>query len=90
MSLELDPRIDLPIPQQPEKEPYPHHNEEQMDNGTYPIGPYTSHTSAQQHGPKTSTVFLLGAALAIMTVLAVVAAAVGGSIAARRRHEWVA
>ena len=94
MSIELDRRTDLPIPQPPKQPPYQHQEEKQTHYNAYQIGPYTSDPSARLHAPKTtthaprkSTLFLLSAALAIMTVLAVVTAAIGGSIAVRRKHE---
>ena len=86
MSIELA-RSDLPIPQQPEKESYHDQNEQTMDKNAFPVGHYTSHTSALQPTPNKSTSFLLSTVLAVMTVLVVVAAAVGGSIAVGRKHE---
>ena len=85
MSLELDRRTDLPILQSPGQEPY----QPQTNHNAHQSGHSTLYTSPREHVPKKPTVFLLGTALAAMTVLAVVAAAVGGSIAMKRKHEWV-
>ena len=94
MSLELDQRSDLPIPQRSysisEKESYRYQGDEQADNTAYPTGDYTPHTSAQLHTFKRSTVVLLSTALAVIVILAVVAAAVGGSIAEERKNKCVA
>ena len=84
MSLELDPRCDLPIPQPLEKEFYQYHNEQPLNNNNS-VSP--SHTPAQQHGLKNYTKFFFSIALGVITVLAIVAAAVGGSIAVKRSHE---
>lgn len=94
MSLELDQRSDLPIPQRSysisQKESYRYQGDEQADNTAYPTGDYTPHTSAQLHTFKRSTVVLLSTALAVIVILAVVAAAVGGSIAEERKNKCVA
>ena len=87
MSLEVDRRNDLPIPQQPQKEPYQYQDEKQSRGYAYAVANNDSSTSTHQRFSKRSTVFLLATALAIMTILAVIAAALGGSTAVKRRNE---
>lgn len=93
MSLELDNRgHDLPIPDQAQKETYDLMHEKQHGQGfVHPVyldtTPSPSLEKEQPRKRSSSTPFLLGTALAIMTVLAVIAAAVGGSIATQRQNE---
>lgn len=86
MSLELDRRDDLPIPQHADKEPYTPQNEKENHNYLYSAGDHDASKSLATH-PRQKTTTLLSIALAIMTILAIVAAAVGGAIAGKRGHE---
>ncbi|KAL8720403.1 MAG: hypothetical protein Q9225_002723 [Loekoesia sp. 1 TL-2023] len=86
MSLEVDHRDNLPILQQPHKEVY---SEKSSQSHVYPAinnqspGPATM----QQRAFWKSPVLLLSIALAIVTILAAIAAGVGGSIAVQRKNE---
>ena len=89
MSLEVDHRDDnLPIPEEADKEAC---HFSQIPNGPLAYHALSSASpSAQdhtQHTNKRKLPWALMIALAIMTVLAIVAAAVGGSAAIRRQNE---
>ncbi|KAL8826306.1 MAG: hypothetical protein Q9191_003877 [Dirinaria sp. TL-2023a] len=88
MSLEVDRRTDLPFPQQAQKEAYRYqNNEKESQSYAYAIADNGSPTPTQQRSSKRSSISLLAVALAVMTILAVVAAAVGGSIAEKRKND---
>ena len=93
MSLEVDRRDDLPIPQESQKEPfrYDETGKEARDyaysNGDN--GPSRFVPGQQKHSRQKSTVLFLSVALALMTILAALAAGIGGSLAAKRGNEYV-
>lgn len=89
MSLEVDRRNDAPIPQETQLDLSRDQAEKQIRHD-----PYLAENNApmklapiQRQAGKKSTILVLGFALAIMTVLATLAAGVGGSLAAKRLHE---
>lgn len=91
MSLEVDRRNELPIPLESQKEPFRYQSEPEKRDQNYPYStgdhrPVTSLSAQQQHNEK-ATILFLSIAFAVMTVLAVVAAGIGGSIAAKRGHK---
>lgn len=87
MSLEVDRRDDGPIPQESEKSSFSDQSEKQTHIPTTSTDGYAWGTPTHQQHPKKSSVLHLGIALAIMTVLAVVAAAAAGSMAVKWKHE---
>lgn len=98
MSLEVDRRDDnLPIPEQAGKEAC-HSSQitDQKESTPTPNGSFAYHVLSSaspstqdhtQHTNKRKLPWALMIALAIMTVLAIVAAAVGSSAALRRQNE---
>lgn len=86
MSLEVDRCNDLPIPRQPEKGTHRHQDENESHGDMYPAAGDNA-SPRQQNARQRSTIMLLSIALAAMTVLAVIAAGLGGGLAARRGRE---
>lgn len=90
--LEFDRRNDSPIPL-----PKPDRTEKYAYNQQPSGGQMPQTPVASDPGPLNkrccrlrSTTFILSAALAVIAVLAIIAAGVGGSLAAKRVHWYVA
>lgn len=93
MSLEVDGRSQLPEVQQPEKESYAYANLPAAGQaktaepfGASDKGDYEARPQGKKIFGLRATTLALGVALAVVTILAIVAAAVGGSLAAKRNH----
>ena len=89
MSLEVDRRDDLPIPHQPQKEVFDYRDHKSSHYYAYPTvdGLSPKPTIAQERAFRRSPVLFLTIALAVMTILAAVAAGIGGSIATSRKNQ---
>lgn len=91
MALEVDRRAQFPEVQQPEKEILTSAGLGQgggiaaSGQPSYARDDETTGRSKRIFGFRATT-FILGVALIIVTILAIVAAAVGGSLAAKRNH----
>ena len=85
MSLEVDHRDNLPIPYQPQSEHYGSQNGK--ESYAYSAVDHAPIPSAPTQQRNTKTVLLLSIALTVMTILAVVAAAVGGSKAVKWKNQ---
>ncbi|KAI4229834.1 MAG: hypothetical protein L6R40_008044 [Gallowayella cf. fulva] len=90
MSLELDTRTRSTFTLQPGKEPIDYHHEKESRGPVYAL--INNHVSptpppARQSPPPRLPMILLIIALAIMTALAILAAALGGSISVKRQNE---
>lgn len=89
MSLEVDQRgSDLPMLDQAEKESYRTEEREHRVH-VYPThdNASTPPPSSKEQSRRKGMPLMLAIALAVMTVLAIVAAAIGGSTAAKRKNE---
>lgn len=91
MSLEVDRRDDLPIPQDGHKGALANEAEKQVQDPMHSTRDdgFQKPTPEHQHRGERKTILFLSAALVFMSILAIIAAAVGGSIATKRAHKRI-
>ena len=91
MSLEVDHRVGVSRCEQPQKEAYRYSDEKEIHRSACSaingVSSLCASASIAETTPKRSTTWLLAIALGVVTVLAIVAAAVGGSTAVKRKNE---